>query len=191
MARDTYASLMLSAPPNFFNLMKAFAIIASGQNTDLTAWTMPALIVDGSGAERPIANPLVHDDGEMSVSNVPNGDFVIFDGVRYTPGKARKNCAVGTDVTTLALAAVAGKKYVVLGFAINCSGAQATIIFNSKGAGAGTAISETFTLAANGGAHESGFWQHGHFETATGEALTVTVAGSTVGVGVLYALVTV
>lgn len=60
-----------------------------------------------------------------------------------------------------------------------------TFTFNSKGAGAGTAISPTFEVPLNGGfvLPDSEGW----FETNAGEALTVTTAAaSAVGLIVTY-----
>ncbi len=63
-----------------------------------------------------------------------------------------------------------------------------TVRFNSKPAGAGTAIYPTIKTSANGGfmLKDSQGW----FETNRGEGLTVTTgAGSTTGILVTYSLV--
>lgn len=84
------------------------------------------------------------------------------------------------------VAAVAAKRIRVLGYALS-GGAQATsVTFNSKGAGAGTAVSMTHQMGANG-VFAPGEAAHGHFQTASGEGLTVTTgAGSTTGIQVSY-----
>lgn len=100
--------------------------------------------------------------------------------------------AASTD--SVLVAAVAGTNQVGKAIRVHAviasSGAVATAItFNSKGSGAGTAISPTFQNGINGGevlAHCASGW----FETNPGEALTVTTgAGSTTGILVLYSLV--
>lgn len=71
----------------------------------------------------------------------------------------------------------------------SAGGTATSLTFNSKGAGAGTAISPAFQNGINGGEvlpHCAAGW----FETNAGEGLTVTTgAGSTTGVLVLYSLV--
>ena len=75
-----------------------------------------------------------------------------------------------------------GKTIRVLAFAFVCGGTGTNATFNSKGSGAGTAISPLFANAANSGAvlppNELGW-----IETLEGESLTLTTgAGSTTGV---------
>lgn len=83
------------------------------------------------------------------------------------------------------VSAVAGKKIRVLTVALSCGATASTAVFNSKGAGAGTAISCTFNNSISLPDGE------GYFETNSGEGLTVTTgAGSTTGVLVVYTLVT-
>lgn len=87
------------------------------------------------------------------------------------------------------VAAVAGKIIRVVVFRLHAGGTATNVTFNTKGAGAGVAISELFACGANGG-RADGFSPVGHFETVAGEGLTVTTgAGSTVGIGVKYVLV--
>lgn len=85
------------------------------------------------------------------------------------------------------VSAVTGEKIRVLSFVINQGDTTpSTVVFNSKGSGAGTAISPTFKAAANGGfvlPENSKGW----FETNSGEGLTAsTGSGSTTGVLVTY-----
>jgi len=70
------------------------------------------------------------------------------------------------------------------------SGATATnVTFNSKGSGAGTAISPAFAFGANGGAVLP-YNPQGWFDTNRGEGLTATTgAGSTQGLLVSYAYI--
>jgi len=85
--------------------------------------------------------------------------------------------------------AVAGKIIRVVLFRLHTGASATTVTFNSKPAGAGTAISETFACGANGG-RADGFSPVGHFETAAGEGLTVTTgSGATTGIGVKYVVV--
>ena len=80
------------------------------------------------------------------------------------------------------LAGVAGKKIRVTALAFVCGATATNATFNSKGSGAGVAISPLFANAANGGAilpRNPDGW----FETVAGEALTLTTGtGSTLGV---------
>jgi hypothetical protein len=63
-----------------------------------------------------------------------------------------------------------------------------TVTFNSKGAGAGTAIYPPIKLTANGGTTAPTTRKSvGYFQTNVGEALTVTTgAGSTTSVAVVW-----
>lgn len=112
-------------------------------------------------------------------------DKLMNDRTELTPKFARANVASGTTDGSI-VAAVASKKIRVLAFRINLAGTATNVTFNSKPAGAGTAISEVFQLDARGG-FSGGFSPVGHFETASGEGLSVTTAaGSQVGIGVVY-----
>lgn len=75
-----------------------------------------------------------------------------------------------------------GKTIRVLAFHFVCGATATTATFNSKGAGAGTAISCLYANAANSGISPPTN-ELGWFETAEGESLTLTTgAGSTTGV---------
>lgn len=92
--------------------------------------------------------------------------------------------ASATD--TSVVAAKTGLRINVLAVYAVAGGTATNLTFNSKGAGAGTAISALFANAANGGVVLP-FNPKGWFTTLLGEALTVTTgAGSTTGVGVVY-----
>lgn len=99
------------------------------------------------------------------------------------------NVAAGTTDAAIA-PAVAGRRIRVQSVFIDNGAAGATTVtFNSKGGGAGTAISPLLSLATSGGAvlseADAGWW-----ETNVGEGLTVTTsAGAPVGVFVTYFLV--
>lgn len=83
--------------------------------------------------------------------------------------------AATTDAVLVA--AVAGRKVRVLSVLVNAVDAGAvTFTFNSKGAGAGTAISPTFKCPVNGGFVLT--QSEGWFETIAGEALTITTASA-------------
>jgi hypothetical protein len=84
------------------------------------------------------------------------------------------------------VAAVTGRRIRVLAVVLLCGATATTITFNSKGSGAGTAITFQFQNAANSGA-VLGDNEKGWFETSLSEALTVTTGtGSTTGVQVVY-----
>jgi hypothetical protein len=99
-------------------------------------------------------------------------------------GRAKANIAA-SQTNSVVVAAVSGKRIRVLAVAFLC-GATATDATLNSGS---TAISPLFANAANGGAVLP-FMPVGWFETAIGEALTLTTgAGSTTGIAVIYALI--
>lgn len=103
------------------------------------------------------------------------------------------NIAAGTTDGTLTLegatlAAVTGKRYYVLGvFAHLADATETNVTLNSKGSGAGTAISSTKQVVANGGWVQTRGNEIDYlYKTKRGEALTVTTgAGSTVGIDLI------
>jgi len=82
------------------------------------------------------------------------------------------------------VAAVAGKKIRVTHFLMIAGAADTDITFNSKGSGAGTAISPLFPCAERSGA-VGPYAPRGWFETNDGEALTCTTSNSGVNTGIL------
>lgn len=97
---------------------------------------------------------------------------------------------VAQSQTDSSLVAAAGTTRInVLAVAFVAGGTATNATFNSKGSGAGTAISPLFANAANGGAVLP-YNEKGWFSTNAGEGLTVTTAaGSTTGIVVVYELV--
>lgn len=102
-----------------------------------------------------------------------------------------------SQTDSVVVAAVTGKIVVYAMFCM-AGGTATTLTFNTKGAGAGVAISPLFSNGANGGAVLSSLGSDtadlasdgGWFETSVSEGLTVTTgAGSATGIIVLYALV--
>jgi hypothetical protein len=84
------------------------------------------------------------------------------------------------------VAAVTGKKIRVLAAACLAGGTATTITFNTKPAGAGSAISALFANGINGG-EVLPYNPAGWFETASGGGLSVTTgAGSTTGIQITY-----
>lgn len=100
----------------------------------------------------------------------------------------RPKASVTTASTDTALAAaVAGKVLRVVSLVLSCGATATAVTINSKPAGAGTAISATFTLGINGVLvlPENAY---GWFQSTAGEGLTVTTgAGSTVAVQAVVA----
>lgn len=89
------------------------------------------------------------------------------------------------------IAAVEGKRIIVLGVFAHLAGATATnATLNSKGSSTGTAISSTKQIAANGGWVQSrGTGTDFLYATKRGEGLSLTTgAGSPVGIDVVYVL---
>jgi hypothetical protein len=107
-----------------------------------------------------------------------------------TPVSAFANVsASGTD-TNLVSALGASTKIRVLAIAMVAGATATNITFNTKPAGAGSAISCLFACPANGGA-VLGYNSQGWFTTSANEGLTATTgAGSTVGVHLVYIPVT-
>lgn len=98
------------------------------------------------------------------------------------------NIAANTTDGSL-IAAVTGKTIVVLGVFAHLAGATNTnVTLNSKGSGAGTAISSTKQIVANGGWVQSRGCDTDYlYKTSRGQGLTLTTgAGSTVGIDVSY-----
>jgi hypothetical protein len=95
-----------------------------------------------------------------------------------------------SQTDSVVVAAVAGQKIRVLQFLINQGDTTpSTVTFNTKPAGAGSAIFPVLKAAANGG-FVVPFGKHGWFETGRGEGLTVTTgAGSTTSIVVVYEMV--
>lgn len=107
------------------------------------------------------------------------------DHTSFNPKYAKANIAANTTDGSI-VAAVTGKRLLVLSFRLHAGATATNVTFNTKPSGAGTAISELFACAANGGRAE-GYSEAGHFQTNEGEGLTVTTgAGSTTGIGVVY-----
>lgn len=112
-------------------------------------------------------------------------DKIMNNITELTPKFAKANITASSTDSNI-VTAVGGKIIRVLSFRIHTAGTATNVTFNSKPAGAGTAISELFACGANGGRSE-GFNPIGHFQTTSGEGLTVTTgAGSTTGIGVTY-----
>lgn len=103
----------------------------------------------------------------------------------YTNKRAIGNVAQSQADSVLVIA-VADRRIRVCALAV-VEGATATgVTFNTKGAGAGAAISPLLANGANGG-EILPYMEEGWFETSVGEALSVTTgAGSASGILVIY-----
>lgn len=105
-----------------------------------------------------------------------------------TSGKIKTAFAAIAASTTdgEVVAAVSGKRIRVHALVFQCGGTATTATFNTKGTGAGSAISMQFQNGTNGGAVLPEC-ETGWFQTVAGESLTLTTGtGSTTGVHVLY-----
>lgn len=104
-----------------------------------------------------------------------------------TPLQRTQATVAGGTTDGPVVTAVAGKRIRVLAFHLSGGTAAATTVaFNTKPAGAGTAISPVIPLATNGN-DVAPFNEGGWFETSVGEGLAVTTgAGAAVGVIVTY-----
>lgn len=145
---------------------------------------------DGVAGDVSAANPLPVSAPAASRTTHHIGAAQMVDAIMagltaLTPKYAKANVTASqTDASVIA--AVSTKVLVILAFRLHAGNTATSVTFNSKGAGAGTAISELFALGANGG-HSPGFSPVGHFKTNTGEGLSVnTGSGATTGIGVVY-----
>jgi hypothetical protein len=94
-----------------------------------------------------------------------------------------------SQTDSVIVAAQAGKRVRVYQVASVGGGTATNVTFNTKGSGAGTALSPIFAFGVNGGAVLS-YSPSGWFDTNRGEGLTVTTgAGSSQGIIVGYDIV--
>jgi hypothetical protein len=106
-------------------------------------------------------------------------------GATAIPKFAFASIAAATTDGAL-VTAVAGKKIRVIDFKIGSTGAATSFIFNTKPAGAGSAVSANLIAPASSFVASS-FNILGHFESNTGEGLTLsTGAGTTIAVQITY-----
>lgn len=91
-----------------------------------------------------------------------------------------------SQTDSLLISGATNRIILVMGVVFDCIGAPTDIQFNSKGSGAGTAISANFSMAQNIGlALPVSEW--GWFQTNSGESLTCTTsAGSTTGIQIVF-----
>lgn len=97
---------------------------------------------------------------------------------------------VAASQTDAALITGSTNRYIlVTGIACECAATATTIVFNTKPAGSGVAITMLFANPANGGfvlPYSDGGW----FKTNSGDSLTCTTgAGSTTGIQITYTFV--
>jgi hypothetical protein len=98
----------------------------------------------------------------------------------------KANIAASQTDSSLVAASTTGQRINVTAIAVLAGGTATDLTFNTKGAGAGTAISPLLANAANGGIVLP-FNPKGWFTTNQNEALTVTTgAGSTTGILISY-----
>ena len=133
-----------------------------------------------------ITGSVLDGSGRILTDMARNGDGVFVSSTLLTVKRAWANLAVGTD--TAFVAAVTSKKIRVLAVVLTAPG-PATIVFNSKPAGAGVAISQTFNLGNGVGAGILVLPPEvcGWIETVAGEGLSATVATNAVSAHILYA----
>jgi hypothetical protein len=171
-------------------------------NTVLGATTGAKVITDANGAIQQYLRGLVYlfitAGGALVTATIAAGTALIgkisagadtatiYNGTTaLTPKWALANITASQTDSNI-VTAVGGKIIrVVAMFAV--TGATATnLTFNSKGGGAGTAISPLFANGINGG-EVLPYNPVGWFQTASGEALTCTTgAGATTGIQVVY-----
>lgn len=107
--------------------------------------------------------------------------------VSYNTDDAFANIPAGTT-DGLILAGVTDRRIRVMALSFNCGAVATNATFNSKGSGAGVAISMLFQNGSYSGAVQ-GWNPGGWFQTLVGESLTLTTGGgSATGVQVSYIL---
>jgi len=113
------------------------------------------------------------------------GSTIDYNGVSCTVKRALANVAHSQTDSNL-VTAVAGKKILVIWANVLAGGTATNVTFNTKGAGAGTAISSLKACGANGGVSLP-LNPLGWFVTTAAEALTVTTGtGASVGFDIGY-----
>lgn len=133
-----------------------------------------------------IVSSIARSDTGDSVSAALQVNKVMFGLTEIVPGHNFLNVAASSTDSVL-VAGVTNKKVYVLSAVFVVGATATTAVFNSKPAGAGTAISPSFANGVNGGAVLP-FNPAGWFVSNTGEGLSVTTgAGSTTGVAIAYA----
>jgi hypothetical protein len=115
------------------------------------------------------------------------GDAQFFSGeLRYYKYAKADVAASQTDSSIVSAVTGPNKRIVVVAAFWLCGSTATTLVFNSKGSGAGTAITGTYANDINGGMvlpYSPGGW----FRTNSGEALTVTTgAGASTGITIVY-----
>ncbi len=96
--------------------------------------------------------------------------------------------AAFTTTDGSAMAAAPGYRMRAISYSIVCGSSATAVTFNSKGSGAGTAITSPKTLGANGVSNADS--EYGVFESKVDEKITVsTGSGSTCGVDLAYVYV--
>lgn len=116
---------------------------------------------------------------------VQSGEYVKIGGLLKIRKFAKADVAASQTDSSV-IAAVSGKQILILSAAWVTGSTATTLVFNSKGSGAGTAISCTYSNDAYGGAVLP-FSPLGWFQTNSGEALTVTTgAGASIGIEIVY-----
>lgn len=108
---------------------------------------------------------------------------------RTSTGYSRAIANVAASQTDSSIvSAVTGKRIIVHQAFYNCGDTATDLTFNTKGAGAGTAISSLIENGSNRG-EVLPFSEVGWFETVAGEGLTVTTgAGSATGINIVYSI---
>ncbi len=123
---------------------------------------------------------IIFDSGLVFDSQTAQGTMI--------PMFAFANIAVSTTDGAV-VSAVENKKIRVLAWIAGGTGTVTQFTFNSKGSGAGTAISSTKSAPGSNLA-ASMFSPLGIFETLEGEGLTITTGtGATIGIDIVYILV--
>ena len=151
---------------------------ASGQSRNaMTGAITGAVTISGSLPAG--TNLLGRISASQETSTIYNGTTAL------TPKFAKANVAASqTDANIVS--AVTSKKIRVLQMFALAGGTATDLTFNTKPAGAGTAISPLMANTSNGG-EVLPFSPIGWMETASGEGLTVTTGtGSTTGILVVY-----
>jgi hypothetical protein len=110
----------------------------------------------------------------------------IFAEGEFRAFKYAKADVAASQTDSAVVAAVAGKRIVVVAANWLTGASATTLVFNTKPSGAGTAITGVYANDINGGMVLP-FASSGWFQTAIGEGLSVTTgAGASTGINVVY-----
>lgn len=163
----------------------SLAVSLSGNQAVNVAQVAGATINTGNGTASGSQRTAIASDNSAFTINISTSIGSATPGVSLVCVSTFANVAASQTDSVL-VGAIASTKLRVVSVVTVAGGTATNLTFNSKGGGAGAAISPLFANAANGGFVLPNN-RMGWMESATAEALTVTTgSGSTTGILVYY-----